>query len=312
MNIAKHSNFASLVLVSVLLTGCLDGPAESGFSNVDDPITAPCEVGGGSALLVEEGILASATHYECAPRSTAGTGPFFYDHEGVTTLVAGGSTELEIFFEGWQNATAGRLMLMEVADEWGYYAFQLAATADEQDAFAVLEEFFIRPDAPGGEFEVRIAFDDGTGTAAQPNPIQWYRIRFDIVPTEGGVLQFALNWNTATDVDLHVVDPSGEIVFYGNPSSASGGELDLDSNAGCELDGVGNENVIWDVEAVPEGDYQVAVNLWSACNVTSDTDWRLTILSAGEPVETIEGEIPATAENPEANPLPVVTTFSYP
>lgn len=312
MDITECSFSAVLVLSLCLLPGCSGGPTDNGFSSVDDPMTAPCEVGGGSSLLVEGGILASATHYECAPQSTGGSGAFFYDHEGVTTLVAGGSTELELFFEDWEDATAGRLMIMEVAEEWGHYALELAATADEQDAFAVLEEFFIRPDAPGGEFEVRIAFDDGTGTPEEPHPIQWYRIRFDIVATVGGALQFALNWNTATDVDLHVVDPSGEVVYYGNPTSASGGQLDLDSNAGCSIDGIQNENVIWNVQTAPEGDYQIAVNLWSACNLTGDTDWRLTVLSDGEPVETIEGELQATAENAEADPLPVVATFSYP
>ena len=303
-----------LILGSVLLVlaGCNNKPEGNGFSNVPDPSTQPCTVAGSSNLLIEQGILAGATHYECAPRATVGGGPRVIDHDGVTTLVGGGSTELELMYEQWETPSEPRMMIIEIDDEFGFYVIDQVASPEEIEESGLLEEFFVSPNAPGGDFEVRVAFDDGTGTPDNPRPVQWYRINFDIVPTIGGALQFALNWDTPTDVDLHVIDPDGDIVFYANPQSASGGQLDLDSNAGCNIDGVQNENVIWNAQSAPAGDYRVAVNLWSACGLTGSTDWRLTILVDGEPVQALDGTLQATDEDPGADPLDVVTTFTYP
>ena len=40
-------------------------------------------------------------------------------------------------------------------------------------------------------------------------------------------------WNTdRTDVDLHVVEPSGEICYYSHPKTASGGSITDDVTTG--------------------------------------------------------------------------------
>lgn len=43
-----------------------------------------------------------------------------------------------------------------------------------------------------------------------------------------GVLQVTLSFDANTDADLHVITPSGEEVYFGNPSAA-GGVLDVDA-----------------------------------------------------------------------------------
>jgi hypothetical protein len=81
-----------------------------------------------------------------------------------------------------------------------------------------------------------------------------------------GEVQVSLSWDTPTDLDLHVVDPLGNEIYYGN-TSADGGMLDLDSNAGCDIDGINNENITWASDA-PDGTYTVRVDFYEDCNTT--------------------------------------------
>lgn len=98
-----------------------------------------------------------------------------------------------------------------------------------------------------------------------------------------GDLQVSLSWNSDTDVDLHLVEPSGEEIYYGHHSSAAGGVLDLDSNAGCTLDHVDNENITYENVTPPSGQYIVRVDYWSDCAVTGQIDYAVTVNIHGTP-----------------------------
>ena len=66
-------------------------------------------------------------------------------------------------------------------------------------------------------------------------------------------MQVTLTWDNDADLDLHVVEPSGEEIWYEHTESATGGFLDVD-----DVDGEGPENVFWFVGA-PSGRYVVRV-----------------------------------------------------
>ena len=81
-----------------------------------------------------------------------------------------------------------------------------------------------------------------------------------------GALVVSLWWDTEADLDLHVVDAYGVEIWAGNINSYDqfaavpttdagawneGGILDFDSNAGCNIDGRCNENVVWAGAAPP-------------------------------------------------------------
>ena len=80
-----------------------------------------------------------------------------------------------------------------------------------------------------------------------------------------GDIQITLTWDVDSDVDLHVLDPNGEEIYYGHPSSASGGQLNLDSNAGCDLDHKRAENITWPTGTAPKGNYLILIDYWDAC-----------------------------------------------
>ena len=86
-----------------------------------------------------------------------------------------------------------------------------------------------------------------------------------------GDVQVTLRWQTVDDLDLAVVDPSGDRADYTNTRVASGGELDVDSNAGCgESNTSPVENIFWPTGGGATGDYTVEVNLFSRCTGSSE------------------------------------------
>ena len=82
-----------------------------------------------------------------------------------------------------------------------------------------------------------------------------------------GIIQVSLNFRPSQDVDLHLVEPTGEEIYYANLRSTAGGELDLDSNPACSLDNINNENITYpDTVSPPPGEYIVRVDYWMSCN----------------------------------------------
>jgi hypothetical protein len=75
-----------------------------------------------------------------------------------------------------------------------------------------------------------------------------------------GDVQITLTWNNTSDLDLHVIDPFGEEIYWGNESSSSGGTLDVDN-----IEGYGPENIFWAKGKAPNGVYKVFVHHY---------DWR--------------------------------------
>jgi hypothetical protein len=122
-----------------------------------------------------------------------------------------------------------------------------------------------------------------------------------------GDVQVTLSWDVDSDVDLHVVDPSGEEIYYANRNAASGGALDLDSNAGCRIDGVRNENITWPVGRAPVGRYTVRVDYWDACGVAK-TNYTVRVNAGGTP-QIVTGSFTGPGDQGGAGSGRTVATF---
>jgi len=122
-----------------------------------------------------------------------------------------------------------------------------------------------------------------------------------------GDVQVTLSWDKDSDVDLHVVAPGGEEVYYGRRQAPSGGQLDLDSNAGCSIDGVRNENITWPIGRAPRGTYTVRVDYWSACNV-AQTNYNVLVNNGGN-VQVVTGSFTGNGDRGGAGSGRTVATF---
>lgn len=76
-----------------------------------------------------------------------------------------------------------------------------------------------------------------------------------------GDVRISLVWHTRDDLDLHVITPSGERIWYENRTSSCCGMLDVDMNRDHEsVEPV--ENVFWPVGQAPQGTFKVIVKLY--------------------------------------------------
>lgn len=131
----------------------------------------------------------------------------------------------------------------------------------------------------------------------------------DLIPVGTGDVQVNVTWNTQADVDLYVVDPSGEEIYYNHETSASGGVLDLDGNAGCTAVDERSENITWN-STPPSGTYTVRVNYWDSCGATS-TDYVVTVRRRGRTTLTFTGTLTGEGVGGGSGAGSVVTTFTY-
>lgn len=123
------------------------------------------------------------------------------------------------------------------------------------------------------------------------------RIRMERENVNGGELHISLIWNDIADLDLHVITPFNEHVYYGCKESDCGGWLDVDMNRGGDtisLEPI--ENIFW--AKSPSGHYKVYVN--NFCNridnKTVFTDCNREVpfrvrLKRGNTLEWFEGKV---------------------
>jgi hypothetical protein len=105
-----------------------------------------------------------------------------------------------------------------------------------------------------------------------------------------GDVQVTLRWASSADIDLHVTEPDGTEIWYGDKGPTStGGQLDVDSNVGCEQE-ASVENVFWPVGQAPSGTYTVEVNGYQVDGCGSG-QYTVTAKVRGEQVLLERGEV---------------------
>ena len=75
---------------------------------------------------------------------------------------------------------------------------------------------------------------------------------------EGVDVRASLIWDNRNDLDLHMITPSGEHIFYGHKQSICRGELDVDRNVRGETTKP-VENIRWRKGTAPSGSYRLFV-----------------------------------------------------
>jgi uncharacterized protein YfaP (DUF2135 family) len=160
-----------------------------------------------------------------------------------------------------------------------------------------------------GNFARPYAFDSGSNGIDVRNADGKARRRVQFFDTGGGKaesrLRVVLSWDSdGTDLDLHVVSPDGEHVFYGHRVSANGGALDVDVTTGY-----GPE--IYSNPAPQKGVYHVFVNYYGSGPNHED------VTTAQVAIVTQEGTLSEKRQVVQvpmrkAGELTLIKSFSYP
>ncbi len=105
-------------------------------------------------------------------------------------------------------------------------------------------------------------------------------------------LAIVLAWSRPADLDLHVVEPDGRVVWSrrkgGTGAAVTSGVLDWDSNGGCVLDGWNRETVTYATPPRP-GTYRVLVDTPSLCGQPT-AYYSVAIYRRGKPISGAAGQ----------------------
>lgn len=212
---------------------------------------------------------------------------------GTATLTVSAPTEFDKVYVAASAPISGLFVPVS-----GFFEVPLPAPATSADVLLTFPQ-----ELPGGEFDLYFSVMDPNervGTVVQ--------ITFNSLVVGTGDVQVTVTWDQDNDVDLHVIDPAGEEIYWANTQSASGGELDLDSNAACSIDGVRNENIVWPVGTAPQGDYIVRVDYWSSCNLSA-TRYTVLINNGGD-VSIYHGTLTGSGDQGASGSGVEIATFT--
>lgn len=241
----------------------------------------------------------------CGVRTDTATGTYQADSplrggDGPTATVTsaavvinGGTTSATVV----GSASFSRIVIAVDGAE-GYYVVALPSPVGSADLRITMCQALART-----SLDLQVAIGTATSIGAyQAAPVS-------IVEVGTGELQISVSWDAESDVDLHVLDPDGDEVYFEQPTVASGGELDLDSNAGCDIDHVNNENITWTV--APRGRYIVRLDYYAACDVAA-TKYTVTLQRKGHAPEIFMGEFTGEGDLGGLGAGIDITTFSVP
>ena len=197
-----------------------------------------------------------------APLPEASGGPVIAEVTGTQVITSGSAFFLDVAAD---RAIAKLLVAIARPNDErgsGYYELDLRDRAAAAQRLVGLAAFDLDPDLLA--LCLMITALDATGAAGPP-----VCHRVVVAEVGGGDLQVTVSWDTDADLDLHVVDPNGDEVYYARTSVESGGELDLTSNIDCRTDRIRNEHVAWTDAAPPAGVYVARVNHYENCGAAA-------------------------------------------
>jgi hypothetical protein len=114
---------------------------------------------------------------------------------------------------------------------------------------------------------------------------------------QDGALRFSLSWTVDTDLDLHVLTPSGTEIYYSNPV-AEGGTLDVDDCVGGSCTTAGGTHVenIFFAEAPASGTYLFWVDNYDCSQAA---DFHIEAAEGTDVLASFDGSLPAACGTSE-------------
>ena len=201
---------------------------------------------------------------------------------GNSTVLAGGSNIIHVTAS--DNSSQ---VIVGVRGASGYFTIPLERDSSSGVTSMEIDLQLLIGQQAEGDFSIAFSATDGQGNYG---PFEYLDVA--LMEAGTGVLQISLSWDQENDVDLHVIEPNGYHIYFGDRNSLNGGQLDVDSNAACSIDNINNENIYYeddDSVTIEYGEYEVLVDLWSVCQITEDTNYTIIVYYGGEVIATTEG-----------------------
>jgi hypothetical protein len=245
-----------------------------------DPVTSYIIEAGSAPGLVNLANFNTGNNATSFSTTGVGAGTYYVRIRAVNGGGTSAASNEAVLVVGTTGACAGRpLNLTLLSQSAGFISFAWSAPSTGSPTSYVIEAgsvpgqsnlanfdtgnpstSFSTGGVGAGSYYVRVRSKSNCGASAPSNEILIFVVGFT------GDVQVSVSWDAPSDLDLHVVDPFGEDIYYGNPVSSSGGQLDVDSNPACNIDGRQIENIRWGSRA-PGGTYTVRVDYWANCDV---------------------------------------------
>ena len=263
----RRAWMSTILLLSLGFYQCSDdadnnifGPGSTGDSAGDSAVTInPSDADALSRVL----IIPNARQRSGSPPnpSTSSSAP---DIEGNIRQLnsSNGSTFLIPFQYSTNSELSGCYIWIRGANRY----FDVPYGEDSGNSGNIIIPIGLPTNVGRGSFSVSYCVYDDSGRIS--NIIS---TSIQVIRLGTGSLQISLSWNRATDLDLHVTDPSGAIIYWLNRSSSTGGTLDRD-----DIDGFGPENIYW--PQAPDGTYEVRVRYFGGSGASN---YIVTVNGAG-------------------------------
>ena len=232
--------------------------------------------------------VSNATYHEGempAPQGSASEQPSITTIQGTHYVVPGGANTVSIIGDDAQGDINKIYVGVQGVD--GYFLLNYGATKATDTIMLTLT---LNNSIPLDSFTIVFELGDNAGNISEPTSLLVHQAE-----VQRGKLEISLSWDLYNDIDLHVVQPDSEEIFYGRRQSTEGGYLDLDSNAACSIDSINNEHVIYpDTAVILTGTYIVRVDFYSQCDYqdSSVTHYVVTARYNGELISPSSGTNP--------------------
>ena len=222
---------------------------------------------------------------------------YFYSRTNCVRLAQGIGKKGYFFFvgdEGFYPKLDKAVVKRIIGDD-------LEADLAAADAFRRLQE----------KFHVFLIFPQKTMAERKQNIDAEIKAR---VTSRGGMyegvdVRASLLWNNRNDLDLHVVTPAGEHIYYGAKQSTCGGWLDVDMNVGGDsIKPV--ENIRWAKGKAPAGRYRVFVRNFRFHEPDHAPTAFKVELEVGGVIKHVDGVISPSGQTGDASDV-VVAEFDY-
>ena len=256
----KRGLALALVLAWIGISGC-ESELKETLPDIQDIVTRVATASGSVVAVLRQGARPQAVG---GPSVTVDATP---------TAINGGSFQVEVV-----SGTPFTRVIISVQGLDDYYELTLPAPVTSVDLIASVNRQ-ARPSTSTFLF----GGADAGGALGAPAASA---VR--IIGVATGDVQVSVWWDAPTDVDLHVIDPAQEEVYFANRESASGGVLDLDSNPACNIDGVNNENIVWPTGGAPSGNYTVNLVYFDEC-AELESNYVVTVQVAGQAPRVFTG-----------------------